>query len=198
MAVKPQKGFLLVMMQCPPAMEEEFNAWYDTEHIPERLAVPGILTGLRYVCVSGNPRYLAMYDLERPDVMESPAYLKVAHANSSPWTKRVTSRVKVYRSAGAQVWPGDRVTGRCARLVVLRFRGLGADAERGLVAGLEATFAARPETIETRLLCHDAGGGAVDWLGVVEARAPLGEQLHLGALGRHADALDLVNVYAPY
>ena len=28
------KGFLLVMMHAPPAFEEEFNAWYDTEHLP--------------------------------------------------------------------------------------------------------------------------------------------------------------------
>ena len=94
----PNKGFLLVTMQPPPALEEEFNAWYDTEHIPERLAVPGILTALRFVCINGgHPRYLAMYDLESLDVMTSPAYLKVAHDKSSPWTKRVTSRVKVWR-----------------------------------------------------------------------------------------------------
>ena len=41
------KGFLLVFMHPPAECEEEFNAWYDTEHIPERLSVPGILTGLR-------------------------------------------------------------------------------------------------------------------------------------------------------
>lgn len=192
------KGFLLVTMQCPPAMEEEFNAWYDTEHIPERLAVPGILTGLRFVALSGHPRYLAMYDLERPEVMESPAYLKVAAGNSSPWTKRVTSRVKVYRSTGRQVWPGDRITQRCARLCLLRFRGLKADAERDLIAGLETNFAGRPETIQTRLLKFDTGGGVIDWLGLVEARSPLGDRIDLAAFGRHADTLDLVNVYAPY
>ena len=33
-------GLLLVMMEPPEEMEEEFNEWYDTEHIPEREAVP--------------------------------------------------------------------------------------------------------------------------------------------------------------
>ena len=195
---KPNKGFLLVLMQCPPAMEEEFNAWYDSEHIPERVGIPGFLSGLRFVCLSGHPRWLAMYDLEQPQVLESPAYMKVAHGNASPWTKRVTSRVKVYRSAGVQVWPGDRVTGRCARLTLLRFRGLGADAERALTAGVEAGFASRPETIQARLLRHDAGGGAVDWLCLVEQRATGDGRLDAKAFGAHADALDLVNVYAPY
>ena len=41
----PNKGFLLVLMQPPPAFEEEFNAWYDAEHIPERCATPGFETG---------------------------------------------------------------------------------------------------------------------------------------------------------
>ena len=50
------KGFLLVTMQPPPAFEEEFNAWYDNEHIPERLGVPGILTARRYVSAGGHPK----------------------------------------------------------------------------------------------------------------------------------------------
>jgi hypothetical protein len=71
------KGFLLVLMQPPPTMEDEFNAWYDTEHIAERLAVPGFETALRYVCTDGAPLYLALYDLASQNVLNSPAYLKV-------------------------------------------------------------------------------------------------------------------------
>src|SRR3954464_8501762 len=100
------KGYLLVMMQPPPAFEDEFNAWYDTEHIPERVAVPGFETGIRYVCLSGAPRFLAIYDTRTPQVLDSPEYLRVSFDRSSPWTKRVTSRVKVDRSAGAQIYPG--------------------------------------------------------------------------------------------
>ena len=197
MTTTAQKGFLLVLMQCPPALEEEFNAWYDSEHIPERLAVPGFLTALRFVAISGHPRYLAMYDLARPGVLDSSDYLKVAHGNSSPWTKRVTGRVKVYRAAGRQAHPGHLVTERCARLALLRFRGLNAEAEGQIVAGMRANFDGRPEVIQSRVLLHDTGSG-VDMLGLVEARAPLGDTLDLKPFGRHADALDLVNVYAPY
>jgi hypothetical protein len=32
------------MTEPQPAMEEEFNAWYGQEHLPERLAI----TGFRY------------------------------------------------------------------------------------------------------------------------------------------------------
>lgn len=190
------KGFLLVMMQCPPGLEDEFNAWYDSEHIPERLAVPGFLTGLRFVCQSGHPKYLAIYDLEAPEVLQSEAYRKVGYDNASPWTKRVTSRVRIYRSAGLQVWPGDRVTQRCARLTVLRFSGCKPDAEAGIHTGLEANYAGRPETIQVRLLAYDTGKG-IDYLGVVESRSEP-PAVDPKAFGRHAEALDLVNVYAPY
>ena len=62
---------------------------------------------VRYICIDGAPRYLAMYDTQNVDVFNTPGYLKVSFDNSSPWTKRVTSRVRVYRSAGEQVYPGN-------------------------------------------------------------------------------------------
>jgi hypothetical protein len=191
------KGFLLVLMQPPPAFEEEFNAWYDAEHIPERLAVPGFETGLRFVCIEGTPRYLTLYDLAKPEVLDSPGYLTVAGNNSSPWTKRVTSRVRIYRSAGAQVYPGNAVTQRCARMVLLRFRGMTAQAQATVSAGMRANFERLPQTIQVRVFAYDSGTG-VDVLGLVEARAPVNATLDLGVFGDCADALDLFNTYAPY
>src|ERR1700730_11089960 len=108
-----QKGFLLVLMQPPPTTEEEFNAWYDTEHIPERLAVPGVETAIRFCSTTGAaPKYLAMYDLSAASVLDSDAYRKVAGDNSSPWTRRVTGRTNVYRSVGRQIFPGSAITPR--------------------------------------------------------------------------------------
>ena len=179
------KGFLLVLMDCPPHLEDEFNAWYDTEHIPERLAIPGFETGLRFVCLEGHPRYLAMYDLERPEVLESAAYLKVGHDKASPWTKRVTSRVRVWRSAGLQVYPGNLVTRRAPRATLLRFRGRTADAESEIIKGTRATFEDRPETLQARVLAFETTGG-VDYLVLVESRAAMAGQLDLAPFGRHA------------
>ena len=193
-----KKGFLLVLMQPPPAFEEEFNAWYDTEHIPERLAVPGFETGLRFVNVSGAaPRYLAIYDLASPEVLRSEAYLRVAFDRSSPWTKRVTSRVRVWRYSGEQVHPGDRVTGPCARLTLLRFREAGTGAVSAVVAGMRTVFGERPETRQVRVLAGE-GGAKADVFGIVEARAPSAEGFDPTAFGAAADTLDLVNTYAPW
>jgi len=194
-----QKGFLLVFMNPPPAFDEEFNAWYDSEHIPERLAVPGILTGLRYINIAGGaPRYLAMYDLERFEVMESPEYLRVAFDNSSPWTKRVTARARVQRFAGRQVHPGNHVTGRAARIGIIRFRGLDQGQLAAVTGGMEAIFGGRSEVIQHRVLVDPGSGQGADAIGFIEARAPLPESFDPGAFGSAADHVDLVAGYSPF
>ena len=154
------KGFLLVTMQPPPAFEEEFNAWYDTEHLPERLAVPGFETALRFVCLSGHPRYLAMYDLAHPEVLDSPEYLQVAFDNSSPWTWRVLQRVRVYRSVGRQIYPGQRTHRDVRRACeLLRFRNRPASAADEIVARHAREFrAATGDRAGARV--HVRGSGA--------------------------------------
>ena len=47
------------------------------------------------------------------------------------------------------------------------------------------------------MLAYDTGSG-IDYLGLVEARAPIGEKLDLRPFGASADALDLINTYVPY
>jgi hypothetical protein len=185
-------------MQPPVAFEEEFNAWYDTEHIPERRSIPGFETAMRYVCASGAPRYLAIYDMKTPGVLDSLAYTRVAFDNSSPWTKRVVSRVRVYRSAGVQVYPGNLVSRPSARAMLLRFRALDKSAEPGIIAGMQDNFEGLKETVQVRVFCYDTGASGIDFLGFVEARAPISKPLDVSAFGDAADALDLVNTYALY
>ena len=193
-----EKGFLLVMMQCPPTLEDEFNAWYDTEHLPERLSVPGVETALRFVCLDGHPRYLAMYDLEKHEVLETPAYMKVAYDQSSPWTKRVTSRVRVTRTSGSQIYPGNVITKRPARVTLVRYRGLNKEAGREIVAAVRKAFEDRPETTQVRVLAHDTGASGIDYMAFVEAKAPFADKIDVKSLGTHAGVIDMVNTYAPY
>jgi hypothetical protein len=55
------KGIFLVYTDVDPQHEAEFNDWYNTEHIAELLAVPGILAAARYEAAKGGPKYLAVY-----------------------------------------------------------------------------------------------------------------------------------------
>lgn len=92
MAKKKGTGLLMVWCEVPERMEEEFNRWYNDEHLPERLSVPGILSAARYEAVVSGPKHLAVYELESPAVMESPEYLKLRR-NPTEWSKRVSPDV---------------------------------------------------------------------------------------------------------
>jgi len=89
MAFEKANALLAVWTDIAPEIEEEFNAWYDTEHVPERLIVPGFLSGLRFTAVEGLPKYLALYDLTGEDVLKTDTYLKLLKPGT-PWTRRIT------------------------------------------------------------------------------------------------------------
>jgi hypothetical protein len=101
-------GLLLVTMEPAALTEDEFNDWYDTDHLPGRLAVPGFLSGVRFVTRPPTvPRYLALYDLADPGVLDSEAYRRISGPNDTPWTHRVLGRVGGYLRIGlAQRHPG--------------------------------------------------------------------------------------------
>jgi hypothetical protein len=90
-------GLLMALMEPDPGQEEEFNDWYDLEHIPQMSTIPGILTATRWICVEGWPRYLAMYDLEHIDVLSSDAYRQNTGRNFTPWSRRILGRVRGWR-----------------------------------------------------------------------------------------------------
>jgi hypothetical protein len=81
-------GLLSVRNDIDAEYEDEFNAWYDEEHFPERLGVPGFLTARRYRDASAPHRYAAIYDTASVAVLTSPAYLERL-ANPSPRTRAV-------------------------------------------------------------------------------------------------------------
>lgn len=68
------KGLLFSQMQPPPGSEEDFNDWYETEHIPARMALPGFASATRYRVVEGAPDYLACYFLDDLAVLQTPEY----------------------------------------------------------------------------------------------------------------------------
>lgn len=78
----------LVHTDIPDDIVDEYNAWYDQEHLPRLVTVPGVIRARRYVAVQGAPRYLTAYELTDPDAFESPAGLA---ARKTPWTARMRS-----------------------------------------------------------------------------------------------------------
>jgi hypothetical protein len=82
-------GMLLNAMNVAPEAEDDFNAWYDQEHLPALAAVPGTLAARRYrsaQATGGTHRYVAVYHLASPDVARSQAWKAAA---DTPWSARV-------------------------------------------------------------------------------------------------------------
>ena len=78
----------LVQMDVAHDHEAMFNEVYDAEHVPALLSVPGVRRGSRYRNPSPTaPRYLAAYELDSPQVIESAAW-KTA-GESGRWPKDV-------------------------------------------------------------------------------------------------------------
>lgn len=193
------KGFLMVTMEPPATLEEEFNDWYDTEHLPERERIPGFESARRFVCVSGWPRYVAFYDLEDPGVLDRAPYRAISGSNFTPWSKRILTRVRgLYRALGPQIHPGNAIIGPSTALVLLRFGNVRAGDATAAVEGLRRNFESRRETTQVRAFQSEEQG-RTDLIGLVETRAVVQEpKLDLEAFGRAAQHLDLVNTYAPY
>ena len=104
------KGILIAAMDFTNVAEDEFNDWYDTEHIPERQRVPGFLTCQRWIGAENSRQSVATYDLESLSVLQGPAYRAIGGENLSPWSKRVTARTqRLLRFEGDQMLPGDKV-----------------------------------------------------------------------------------------
>ena len=79
-------GLLLNAMNVAPEAEDDFNAWYDEEHIPALAGVPGTLAARRYKSSRGSHRYVAIYHLDAPEVTQSDAWRT---AIDTPWSARV-------------------------------------------------------------------------------------------------------------
>lgn len=106
---KKGNGIFLVFTDIEPRYEEEFNAWYNTEHLGDLLNVPGFLDAARYVAVKGGPKYLAVYELGSVDALKSSEFQNF-RAHPSPWSRRMSPAAigkNVARTLGTRIFPTD-------------------------------------------------------------------------------------------
>ena len=78
----------MIWADIPADKEEEHNRWYNEEHLGDILGMPGFLSGARYVALRGAPKYLTCYELENPEMVDSPEHQKF-RASPSAWSKRM-------------------------------------------------------------------------------------------------------------
>jgi hypothetical protein len=71
-----------------PEMRAEWEDWHSSEHMPERLAIPGFLRGTRWVALSGEPSYFVLYEVAGLATLTGGAYLDRLN-NPTPWSRKM-------------------------------------------------------------------------------------------------------------
>lgn len=122
MTASRQQGLLLVLSQPRPDGTEEFNRWYDEEHVPPRILRPGWLTARRYVAVDAPDAYLALYDLADLALLDEPSYQKL-RSERSPRERRVIGALvtfdrRVYRPTHQPAPDAPPVSSACGRYLL--------------------------------------------------------------------------------
>ena len=69
-----------VLFSIPSECEKDFNAWYDDEHVLALAAVPGVLCARRFRTGAAVTKYVALYHLTGPGVVDSAEW---KHASAS-------------------------------------------------------------------------------------------------------------------
>lgn len=89
-------AYFVVFTQPSASLDESlFHAWYDSEHIPLRKSIPGILNISRLVHLDDlEPSFATVYHLADPSVLRSDAYTSLAN-NRSQLEKHVISNLHV-------------------------------------------------------------------------------------------------------
>jgi hypothetical protein len=86
-AAGPPPVVMAVSMSVPPAVEPDLAAYYEQEHYPLLLAVPGWRRARRYVLTAGTgPKYLSLHEIDSTAALDEPAYQQ---ATSTPWRNRI-------------------------------------------------------------------------------------------------------------
>lgn len=94
--------------RVPGPLLAAFHAWYDTEHVPARIRIPGWLTARRYAASTDPESFLAYYDLHDLGVLSRPSYVTMRERRSES-ERRMLDLIppldrRVYRRLDA---PGD-------------------------------------------------------------------------------------------
>ncbi|MGB3718106.1 MAG: hypothetical protein DIU63_10880 [Proteobacteria bacterium] len=174
------KGMLITSMDVDPAEEDDFNLWYDREHLAERVAIEGFIEARRWIAEEAPTKYFCTYSTETFEVLNSPAYQKVL-ANQTDWSKHHISR---FRNPGRVV---GRITvsrgqGRGGVLGVVRLRPnpsddqsalrekLGELLDPGMLLGIISMHLVEgdPELSKTLTNPDASSPGAGDWYVLID------------------------------
>ena len=98
---------LVVTMDVDPEDEAEFNKWYNEQHLPERMEIPGYVSARRFKLEEGDGAltYLCIWELEDGSPLQSQMY-REQNADPTALYLRVNQTIKARtRGLYRQIYP---------------------------------------------------------------------------------------------
>lgn len=150
------KGFLASWNDVSPSVEAEYKLWHRSEHMPERLSIPGFTLGRRYVDPAATAsRYLTVYEASAIETFASEAY-RARLAVPTPATTRMSSQMRNFVRRICRTVASEGVAiGSAAAVLRLQFADAACEAAaanltRALYA-VEGTAAAHLGTVDAQM-----------------------------------------------
>ncbi|AJK49286.1 DUF4286 family protein [Burkholderia plantarii] len=177
-------GQLCIWTDTDARTEDDFNAWYDREHMQERVAIAGFRHARRFLANDGGARrYLALYETEALAVFRSDAYRR-AFTVQTDWSLRSFARMRdTQRRVGELVFEAGAGEGGRLALFVAPPAAIAAAAWReaaGAAArGTPGLHAVRVFATDASLSAPLATGGDATTHGEAAARTTPGDALVL-------------------
>lgn len=86
MTTQDGSGLMAFWARIEASYLDRFRQWHNSEHMPERVSIPGFLAGQRYLGHGTNNFFLMMYETREPAVLGGEDYLARLNAPTA-WTR---------------------------------------------------------------------------------------------------------------
>ena len=117
-------GMIVIWNDIKEEMRDEFVQWHSIEHLPERVSIPGFISGQRWYGEHASPQYLTTYVTQNTGVLTSDAYIQRLN-DPTPWTlKTVAAFRHTCRAAGEVIWEYGSKKGYGGHILAIRITEL--------------------------------------------------------------------------
>ena len=117
-------GMVVIWNDIKEGMRDEFVQWHSIEHLPERVSIPGFISGQRWYGEHASPQYLTTYVTQNTEVLTSDAYIQRLN-DPTPWTlKTVAAFRHTCRAAGEVMWEYGSKKGYGGHILAIRITEL--------------------------------------------------------------------------
>ena len=112
---------LCAFLEPPPSNAAGFFRWYEDEHVPSRLSVPGFVAAERYLSADSGTSALLVYRLENLSTLASPLYRALQSRTAAGTAECMGSLETFVRVTGEVIQTHGNVDDDAPGLLVLGF-----------------------------------------------------------------------------